>query len=267
MLRQATALIGIVSMIYATGLSGAPVQRVTRSSSSTATQPQMYSIGNGKSVQVLTGVEALNHLKNLQARRPQVFAKSSERLRARGWKPTENVVVVRTVRDSLARRGGSNGIVPAQTAYTDEGEVVFWSWDDGDDGTWEGEMWAQRYSDAAEALSDAQADVRTEDQYVIWEDLVYWDSPTIRQEYQQVRENFRKASPFLLASLRPANGIQLARVDARQFVRDWMACTVVGCGGAAAGCVFSGPLYIECVFLGCHAAVSFCALGEIIRRL
>lgn len=92
-------------------------------------------------VQVLRGVEALAHLQNLQSKRPEVFQKANARARMRGWRPTNTVLVMRTMRDSVA----SDEIRSVrQDIYTSEGEVTFWSWDDGDDSTWEGQMFSFR---------------------------------------------------------------------------------------------------------------------------
>ena len=274
--RSLLVVVLIVAVIHAPTVQAAlPSSGAAKQSRHGSNVYQRLASDDGRNtVQVLTGREALDHLKNLQARRPGPFAEAGQRLRAKGWTPTEHVLVVRTVRKAITSRNGYGPILPAQTTTidTDEGEVVFWSWDDGDPLTWEGEMWAQRYSDGAEALTAPQAD--TEQHYVTSEELIYWHSPTVENPVgrhdtggsrtpmiQRAKWSGNSAGPILLTQERRKP------VDARQFVKDYLSCVLVSCGGGLVGCMFSGPLYIECITLNCAAFITLCALGEIIKRL
>jgi hypothetical protein len=222
----------------------------------------------GKSVEILKGVAAVSHMKNVQARRPQAFSKSREHLRALGWTPTEHVVVMRTVNDRLAR-GNSDGIVPAQVIDTNEGEVIFWSWDDGNNSTWEGEMYAVRYEDGAEITSDVQMD--TVANQVIYDDVVH-HQPGVLSYYHYVgNDGMAPSAAALFAAMgTPSRSdIQLATstFDGRQFGKDWLACVVAACAAAIFGCAVSGPLYVECLALSCAGATVGCALATIIQYL
>jgi hypothetical protein len=70
-------------------------------------------------------------------------------LRARGFTPTGEVVVVRHTRVPALVDRLISAIVPSvlarQTYYPGEGEVIFTSWEDGDPGTWAGNIFAENY--------------------------------------------------------------------------------------------------------------------------
>lgn len=48
-----------------------------------------------------------------------------------------------------------------------DGEVIYYSWDDGDDGTWEGQQFFEAYRDGYWELTDLQEDIN-EDPRVLW---------------------------------------------------------------------------------------------------
>lgn len=224
----------------------------------------------GSVIEVLTGEAASNHLRNLKARRVKAFETSDLSLRSRGWRPTGHAVVMRTLRPANARRDSSadSGIALVQNIYTDEGEVVFSSWTDGDNQTWEGEMWAINYSTGGEVLQEGQIDSLTHD--VTYESTV-WSKAGARDKdpVNLYRPQAKQGSGILLAKnadfVRDPS-IKLV-VDMRKFFKDWIGCTLVGCGTSVAGCYFSGPLYIECVVVLCAVSKDLCALNAIIQQL
>jgi len=55
--------------------------------------------------------------------------------------------------------------------------MTFWSWDDGYDGTWEGEIYGERYSDGAWHLMEGQANIETETMYAVWANDVGHEGP------------------------------------------------------------------------------------------
>lgn len=110
------------------------------------------------------------------------YQTSAAQLRARGFKETDQVVVVRRYRvaanaahrpspfHELLRR-----FVPSLNAQTvsesnAEGEVIYTSWDDGIDDTWEGEQFYQDYSDGYWELTNLQENI-VEDPVVMWAEL------------------------------------------------------------------------------------------------
>lgn len=211
--------------------------------------------------EVLKGMRALSHLRNLQSRRPDVFAKSEVRLRARGWVPTETVVVFRSLRDTIAT---TSAVTTLETTITsDEGEVTFWSWNDGDNGTWEGEMFASRYEDSAEVGTAGQIDIRTAAPVVLWEE-VFYEKPGTGEDFQEPLS----ASPISRNSGSTSIGsIQPNKMNTTDFFWDWVDCVVATCLTAIVGCASVGPGYIECVVLFCHAGVIGCAVAKIIRYI
>ena len=132
-----------------------------------ATQPAK---ATDRSLESLRGEAAREHLRNLLAKRSEAYARSRANLRQRGFLPTEIVVVHRTARTDVVERRRDKGLRLAQDHYdsNDDGEVVFWSWDDGDDTTWEGSFYAERYSDGAWLMVDVQVDIATEDYLTLW---------------------------------------------------------------------------------------------------
>lgn len=117
---------------------------------------------------VITGAEARQHLRTLMSRNPAAFALAEKRLRARGWVPTDQITVIKTPKIKSS---------DTTTITTDEGEVVFWSWDDGNADTWEGEVWAENYGNGAKQLQETQVDIETDAQ-VLWEETVFYERPT-----------------------------------------------------------------------------------------
>jgi hypothetical protein len=200
---------------------------------------------DGRVIEVLRGRLALVHLENLRSRKAEAFAKASASATARGWRPTEEVVVYRSVLE---------GVSASDAIYTDEGEVVFWSWTDGDDSTWEGEMWSTNYSSGGEVIEEAQVDVAVEGYPVLYSSIIHSKDG----EFHKDPASNGGAST---ASLVPM-------FDTRQFIKDWIGCVVGCCVLAAGGCLLSGPGWAGCMLLMCVGACQTgCALQEIIRRL
>jgi hypothetical protein len=95
-------------------------------------------------IEMLEGNEALRHLRNLKAKRPDASARAGRILRERGYQPTNEVMVMRST--ALAR---SNG------------EVTFWLRDDGVDRTWGRSIYMIDYANGVEGVADAQIFVDT----------------------------------------------------------------------------------------------------------
>ncbi|HEX2833713.1 MAG TPA: hypothetical protein VHW00_11935 [Thermoanaerobaculia bacterium] len=212
-------------------------------------------------VQILRGAEAKAHLAELKSKRPSVFRMAERRMSARGYRPTEQVVVLRTARTEPSL------YQPTQSIPTSEGEIVFWSWDDGDDSTWEGTMYISRYSNGAEMLQEAQFDIATATPSVMFESTIWKHLPGL--EYAAGDDPNVQGSPVLMASLRGATAtpqIELATSMPRP-AREWLGCVVNGCLVGAIACAFSGPAYPECVVLVCAAVKLGCTVQIILTYL
>ncbi|MGN6182724.1 MAG: hypothetical protein ACTHQM_03620 [Thermoanaerobaculia bacterium] len=200
------------------------------------------------------------HLELLKSKRPTAFEKAERRLTARGFTPTDRVVVFRTGAVAPAN------FAPVQSVETTEGEIVFWSWDDGDDSTWEGTMWLARYSNGAELLQEAQFDVATTTPTVTYESTIWRKPPDL--EYADTLSSGRQ-QPLLVASLNGVAAspqIELASSMPRP-AREWLGCVINGCLVGAVACVFTGPAFPECVVVVCAAVKLGCTVPIILTYL
>lgn len=125
-------------------------------------------IPDNLTVQRIGGEEALTYLQQLEAKNPSVFSEVRRSLRGRGYEPTRTVSVSRTV--------ATPGLI-SDSASSSDGEIVMWSWDDGDDGTWEGMVYVKRYSDGATATSEGQMDITVPEVRPIWYRTISIDRP------------------------------------------------------------------------------------------
>jgi hypothetical protein len=233
-------------------------------------------IANNGSVAVeeLRGAAALAHMQNLRSRRPAAFAKVAMSLRARGFVPTDIVYVQRTVR--LASGGSGGSIAPQFASYSEsnsEGEITLWSWDDGDDRTWEGSIYVEKYGGES-AMAEGQLDVSTESWSWYYTDVV-WESGPISPEYQDVR---RQLSPRAEALQQPAAAAVTTPFnppltvymfaqegggrDWIQFFKDYRACVVGWCTGATVACLVSGPKWPLCWGGACVGAQIGCFIDN-----
>jgi hypothetical protein len=165
-----------------------------------------------------------------------------------------------------------NGIQPAQYSWSDNGgEIDFWSWDDGYDGTWEGVLYAENYDTGVSTTFDLQINIEV--------DGNYW---TVYSENTGVERN---GGPYEVKTAPPASrdsGIRLAAVHAEgdflpallssmnvkqapgqpyQLVlhpKEYFSCAFWGCLGAAVGCAFLGPGAPPCFFAACTTVLVAC---------
>jgi len=215
-------------------------------------------------VEILTGPEASGHLQALQARRHASFEKAAALLRKRGFVPTDHAFVMRPrhqVRDVTGRASPPFSLVQFSSS-TSDGEFDVWSWDDGDPGTWEGTIYAENYHNGSWVQFNAQIDIRTGADS-IWDEVVGgYDAPDDEGPFDRAALKTRQAKA-ILASLQhvvpPQNPIQLVKWNAQAFY----GCALKGCLAAAAGCLFSGPAWPECFFVGCTSAIAYCILDQL----
>lgn len=233
-------------------------------------------------VETLTGHRAVEYFQKLRAEKPARFKEAGKFLAQKGYKPTNTVTVFRTLRITEAQL--RQGIVPpavpqraSTTVTSSEGEVVFWSWDDGDDGTWEGSTYVERYSDGAYTNSDSQSDIQTSDYFEIWSDVTSsggggdgpGDDPIAvsfepKQDANQVR--------FAVAGGPNAALMQQGALNPRLVLDgfDWqgfLSCSIGGCSGCAVSCAFTGPTWPGCFGPCCGAVVVACAIQELILMI
>lgn len=211
-------------------------------------------------VERITGENARNRLRALIASNPAAFEQSQKRLRRLGWTPTEEVFVER----SMSRIGNrdaaqpSFGLVQDHSEQNADGEILFWSWTDGDDSTWEGSIYVEIYSNGAASLWDGQIDASTSEHAWVWYEKS-WERPA------RERPRVRFSAPPIPGSA--AQVVHFIRDDGRQlelgimpaasFYRwavCWRAAVVGGCTTAAIACRLSGPAWPACWAAWCIGA-------------
>lgn len=230
-----------------------------------------------RAMEVITGQTALGVLQNMKARHREHFEKAAAQMRARGYTMTSEVVVVRQI-DLQARNRRGNALEPVSDSYANsDGEVIFWSWDDGDNSTWEGTMYVGNYQNGGYTYIDGQIDTVNEELTPVWEDTVYYyggsgggcyDCPQepIYQTLLGERKPIQLAS--LMSDIRNAVHNELEPAEYHRVgsfgshLRSWGKCFVVSCGVSATTCRWAGPAWAKCSLAGCGASAVLCGVVE-----
>lgn len=232
---------------------------------------QRVRVGNSE-IETLTGPAAVAHLRNLQRKRAKAFDKAAQIMRERSFKPTDFVYVQRSVAADSSLRVSDSSI------SSPEGELVLWSWDDGDPYTWEGTVFMAAYGDHyAESLSNAQLDIASEATFdTTWEVLVDWYG-----DYRGPRD----LDPVARRSTRRGDGgIQLISLRSSEYellqsqppqqpkppmnpVKKWAICAGGACAGAAATCWITGPLFGACFNARCTGGSLACAVTLVLMEV
>lgn len=226
-------------------------------------------VAPGVTEQVLTGERARDHLRNLMARHPKVFAEARRQMLANGYSPTTVVTVRRTVRSDLIHDQSPHRPVDprlAQSYSSSEGEITFWSWDDGDDSTWEGTVHVSRYSDGVWRTINGQSYIGNENYSGIWSQLVgEWSPP--EEEFQS---EWNSASPDGTVRFADWDGshepeYRLAFLEEFDWDGYWI-CVTARCGAACPTlCAFAGPFWGYC-YGGCCVGTGLigCAIEQLL---
>lgn len=217
-----------------------------------------------RAVEQLRGTAALAHLQNLRSREPQALIASIKNMKEHGFRPTDHVFVERHLR--LARNTSQSGPPPYSLTQTSseansDGEIVFWSWDDGDNSTWEGTIYVEIYSDGAASTWDGQIYDETEDHPWVWYQKTWERDPVDRRIAFPPLPGTRSNDRFLLTNSAIALRPQFDLVGFYEWATCWRAAVVGGCSGAAWTCRRTGPLWPECFAYGCTGAEIAGAIG------
>lgn len=232
---------------------------------------------DGRVLEELHGDPAYRHLQQLISRRPDAFANLS--LLARGYRPSEEVLVQRVRRPQHAANRGDGFSMFAQSyeESNSEGEIIFWSWDNGDPGTWEGVVWFEDYTTGLAGTNEAQVDISSTEVHELvflvntWESgggsggsgdmeqMVMWDAPRCATVVPGVRfASLDVGSTWVVGDYALAS-------SGRFSWRRWGGCTVSwgvgGCAGAATGCALTGPGWAKCTGGFCAGAFVASAIG------
>jgi hypothetical protein len=247
----------LIASLAAVHLYATPMVRPTSPS-------DLLSAGSGQ--ERLTGASALAHLEKLQARAKR-FEAATRELEDLGFTKTDDVTVVRSVGRVRSRSlDRSSKIQPVQTFGNTGGEIVFWSWDDGNAATWEGVIYVENYVTGATATWNTQMDVTTEYFEVLWEHLAASTGPSQSDELMTSLPIRGSASDVpQIASLSPtvpaASGAisDFELVQSGPSVRRWLRCVWDRCGMRSLRCVWIGP---ACVVHECGWDAIECALQD-----
>ncbi len=236
---------------------------------------RLTALPDGRILEELHGEPAYRHLQQLMSRRPEAFANLS--LPAKGYRPSKEVLVQRVTRpqraairgDGFANRG--DGFFMFAQSYQEsnsEGEIIFWSWDDGDPGTWEGVVWFEDYTRGIAGTNEAIVDISSTEAHELvflvntWESgggsggsgeqQIMWDAPRCATVVPGVRfASLDVGSTWVVGDYALAS-------SGRFSWRRWGGCTVVGgvggCAGAATGCALTGPGWAKCTGGFCAGA-------------
>jgi hypothetical protein len=226
---------------------------------------KLIRFGDDVEVEQLSGQAALAHLRNALSKRPEAFEKARQNLAARGFKPTEHVYVERTLRNIRSKSNGRSPYFLTQTSseHNTDGEILFWSWDDGNNGTWEGTIQVTIYSNQASTTWDGQIDDSTDSHPWVWYEKT-WEG--------RDRGPYEVSSPPMPARYR--NDILLAKSTPQAINPDyfltgsfynwavcWRSAVVGGCTTAAVACRLSGPAWPGCFGAWCVGAEVGGAVG------
>lgn len=248
-------------------LSCTPTQNVVTSNPGAY---ELTKINNELAVERLQGTAALAHLENIKSRNPKAFAQARKNLLNRGFRPTNRVYVERTVRLVSGRPTREPGkALPVQdySETNEDGEIAFWSWDDGDDGTWEGTIYVEVYSTGDASTWEGQIDATTEDHDWIYNQMT-WEKPgvgddPIRARWQpspgpNSRGRIVPASlPVGPQGLQRGNPVPAGWIE---WAECWRACVVGGCAAAALHCRFTNGAWPACWGAACVALEVGCAI-------
>lgn len=282
-MRKIVAMVTLGSMLFASGHTLRASDQDNTTFRASVRHPQSASAflltaqQPPRNIEHLSGAAALAHLNNLKAKRARAFAAAIKDMHKRGFRPTDIVNVVRST--SLARDRRSATGAPAyhrtQTVGDASGELVMWAWDDGNDSTWEGVIYVEDYVNGINVTWDSQIDVATSDPTPVWEYEVA-ASNSAGTDLLMVRDRARRRPPaqvaaadgsvaFASAASAQNGDVQLVRLP--RPVKEWLACTVAGCGSAALGCLYGGPSWGHCFALWCGGSALGCGLGIAIMYL
>jgi hypothetical protein len=158
--------------------------------------------------------------------------------------------------------------------YGTDGEIDFWSWDDGYDGTWEGVIYAENYNTGVSATFEVQINIEVDGNY--W---TVFENCTGVERYGQPYEvktlpGREQDSGIRLASIRPdgeflpllLSSMRINEAPGKPYVlvggKAYYWCAFWGCLGSAVGCLFFGPGAPLCFIAACTTVLVAC-LGQL----
>ena len=227
--------------------------------------------GLRRATEVIDGHRARLHFAELKARYEDRFVDAGQAHESRGFWPTQQVVVFRTISyASTAGTGedGSSAVVPVTTVSTGDGEVVMHSWDDGNPGTWEGTMYVQDYQTGNWAGYDVQYDITTEEVEPIYAES-YGSGGPGRDPFP-VRLTHPRSTGVKLAALSVGEKalipIQCGMCNYYMIYHtDFGRCFSSGAAGCVVACRLAGAGWPECAGACAGGILVTCALQNLMK--
>lgn len=271
-MKASLCILGLACLLASTAINAqasataAPVYPVVTDISSDV---RLVRFSPDVAVEQLHGVTALAHLRNLLARHPEAFAKSVAEMRAKGFKPTQDVFVERTLDTHLVK--GDPGVkspyslIQTSSESNSQGEIDFWSYD-GTGDNWDGTIYMEVY-DYGASTWDGEIDTGSSDFPWNWSDKT-WDNgcagPRCDGRGGPPQIHWKPLLPgqmtrggIALASLRRDHKRMFQLADWQSWY-DWSVCwrqgVLAGCGSAAMGCMRSKAAFPACFGLWCVGA-------------
>jgi len=220
----------------------------------------------------LSGPEAMARIQERSGKHPGPFGRAVEALKKRGFQPTTQAWAVLHSAKASGPVDSKNGIQLAQYSWSgDEGEIDFWSWDDGDNGTWEGVLYAENYDTGVAVTFDLQINIEVDGNYwTVFSDCTGAErngqpyevktSPAGGQDSGIRLASLNAESRFLPALLSSMN-VKQAPGHPYELVlhpQQYFGCAFWGCLAVAVGCAFLGPGAPPCFFAACTAVLVAC---------
>ncbi len=229
---------------------------------------------NGETLELLLNDAAFAHVRNLKARNPKAFAASERLMRSKGWRPTNTVVVMRTLAPARSSGHDTSGVELAESIYLPEGEVVFTTWDDGNPATWEGELYAVNYQTQGVAINIGQME-RASHSVLSETNVWYEPGPLVQNLALHHQSSYDTGVRIAGTIVSPAtSGVRLVQRNqdgspslVGGLLKAWAACFVSICGMVLVSCTLGNGAYIPCVVILCYAAKTVCAVVAIIVNI
>jgi hypothetical protein len=203
---------------------------------------------------VLRGPEAREYvaqLKAANARFREVMQSAEADLRARGFRPVPDgiVVVDRFAAPSLVARvlDRISPTLAAQSVYQGDGRVIWAAWDDGDARTWEGNIYGESYSGGTYASANFQYSTDSG----TWTPLTYWSSQTGTSAMSITPEGWHGGK---------CNGGNVTD----HALRHSMENAASTCAAAAALCKFTSLNFFNCLGGACVGAIARGFIDELL---
>lgn len=141
--------------------------------------------------------------------------------------------------------------------------MIFWSWDDGDPSTWEGQIYVANYEHDFEALLETQFAIGSVPYSVVWGGMIW----SRRGPYQQFPDAASTGGDEtfgteFLASLLAGGGPGLLaggdeppkpKPKAQHYLECWLGGMGSGCFAGAVRCLLTGPAWVVCFLTDCMA--------------